>query len=119
MNTYYVSNGKLWDEVDKHIYDNHKFVVNPDGSRRYGDSRFSVINGVADLSQLSNLNPTQLGIICRILSVVVPSGAFHNAMPDGLIVSRGRSKYKWSHGQKWVLQETKRPATVKQDAIAA
>jgi len=96
MNQYFVENvsTKYFEEVDKFIYDNWKFVQTDTGECRYTGKRFACIDGVVRLDFTPS--KVEMGVLCRMLGVTIPQGSFAPAakvMPkaDLLIVKKGNS----------------------------
>ncbi len=94
---------RVWEEVDAYLYKNYKFVINDDGTRRYTDNRFSVVDGVVNVSELKALTKNEMSLIARMLGLRVDQTATgYSGKPTGmLIIARGNSKVFYQNGFKY------------------
>lgn len=63
---------KVWEEVDAFMYKNYKFFVNDDGSKRYDENRFCVIDGMVDISNLRSVSKAEMSLVVRMLGLTIP-----------------------------------------------
>lgn len=100
-----LEDGKSWEDVNQHVFNNRKFAVLPDGSRRYNDDFIQVletghilINGLVSVEEL--------GKICRLLSINLPNHAYAPIVkePESVEIHKGRQKYlhQLKTNENWV-----------------
>lgn len=111
---YFVENAasKYFEEVDKFIYDNWKYVENGEGKCRYTGKRFASVNGEVKIDFTPS--KAEMGVVCRMLGITIPQGTFapvSKVMPkaDLLIVKKGNSviHYDPATGNQFKLMNKK------------
>ena len=87
-------NDTIWEEVNEHIFHNRKFAIRADGQPRYSED-FIQIHKNGQISIEGIISAEELGKICRLLSVSVPTGSFTpiTQEPESVEIHKGRSKY--------------------------
>lgn len=98
MNEYFLHVDGKWEEVDKYIFDNYKYVEKSSENGfqpRYSNNRFSIIDNQVNLA-MTSISKQDIGIIARIVGCQFPAnistpGGFAPKPKELLLIRKGNS----------------------------